>query len=162
MHSRPYGVRDAEWSLNADGTVITGVTGVDDEPAADPAESIEAAIERCSRMRPQDLFETFADMELAWGPNWSGSLKSLWLGEGEAIGDITVGEELAEHLGTEPMHPVLLDLCTGVAFPAFPALLAAEQGVPTCSCRCGTGRWSWGEDAPAVLLPREVAHQRPR
>jgi hypothetical protein len=25
------------------------------------------------------------------------------------------------------MHPVLLDLCTGVAFPAFPALLAAEQ-----------------------------------
>ena len=68
-------------------------------------------------------------MELAWGPNWSGSLKSLWLGEGEAIGDIVVGEELAEQLGTEPMHPVLMDLCTGVAFPAFPALLAAEQGV---------------------------------
>ena len=80
-------------------------------------------------MRPQELFETFADMELAWGPNWSGSLKSLWLGEGEAIGDIIVGEELAEQLGTEPMHPVLMDLCTGVAFPAFPALLAAEQGV---------------------------------
>ena len=80
-------------------------------------------------MRPQELFETFADMELAWGPTWSGSLKSLWLGEGEAIGDIVVGEELAEQLGTEPMHPVLMDLCTGVAFPAFPALLAAEQGV---------------------------------
>ena len=80
-------------------------------------------------MRPQELFETFADLELAWGPTWSGSLKSLWLGEGEAIGDILVGEELAEHLGTEPMHPVLMDLCTGVAFPAFPALLAAEQGV---------------------------------
>ena len=27
------------------------------------------------------------------------------------------------------MHPVLMDLCTGVAFPAFPALLAAEQGL---------------------------------
>src|ERR1700761_2431043 len=81
------------------------------------------------RMRPQELFETFADMELSWGPNWSGSLKSLWLGEGEAIGDISVGEELYEQLGTEPMHPVLMDLCTGVAFPAFPALLAAEQGV---------------------------------
>ena len=127
VHSRPYGVRDAEWSLNADGTVVTGV---DDEPAPEhPTDPIDAAIERMDRMRPQELFETFADMELAWGPNWSGSLKSLWLGEGEAIGDITVGEELAEHLGTEPMHPVLLDLCTGVAFPAFPALLAAEQGV---------------------------------
>ena len=126
VHSRPYGVRDAEWSLNADGTVVTGV---DDEPAPETAEAVDAAIERLNRMRPQELFETFADMELAWGPNWSGSLKSLWLGEGEAIGDIIVGEELAEHLGTEPMHPVLMDLCTGVAFPAFPALLAAEQGV---------------------------------
>jgi acyl transferase domain-containing protein/D-arabinose 1-dehydrogenase-like Zn-dependent alcohol dehydrogenase/acyl carrier protein len=126
VHSRPYGVRDAEWSLNADGTVVSGV---DDEPAPEDADPVDAAIGRLNRMRPQELFETFADMELAWGPTWSGSLKSLWLGEGEAIGDIVVGEELAEQLGTEPMHPVLMDLCTGVAFPAFPALLAAEQGV---------------------------------
>ncbi|MGB8790489.1 MAG: SDR family NAD(P)-dependent oxidoreductase, partial [Mycobacterium sp.] len=126
VHSRPYGVRDAEWSLNADGTAVSGV---EDEPVAEPADPVDAAIERMERMRPQELFETFADMELSWGPNWSGSLKSLWLGEGEAIGDISVGEELSEQLGTEPMHPVLMDLCTGVAFPAFPALLAAEQGV---------------------------------
>ncbi|HYX99803.1 MAG TPA: SDR family NAD(P)-dependent oxidoreductase, partial [Mycobacterium sp.] len=127
VHSRPYGVSDAEWSLNADGTAAAGAG---DEPeATDPAEPIDAAIERMERMRPQELFETFDDMELSWGPNWSGSLKSLWLGEGEAIGDISVGEELSENLGTEPMHPVLMDLCTGVAFPAFPALRAAEQGV---------------------------------
>ncbi|WP_406814829.1 type I polyketide synthase [Mycobacterium sp. M23085] len=126
VNSRPYGVADAEWALNADGTVVTGV---DDEPAADPADSIEAAIERLERSRPQLLFESFAESELEWGTTWSTSLKSLWFGDGEAIGDVTVGEELAEHLGTEPMHPVLLDLCTGVVFPAFPALLAAEQGI---------------------------------
>ena len=126
VHSRPYGVSDAEWSLNADGTAVAGVG---DEPEADPVEPVDTAIERMERMRPQELFETFDDMELSWGPNWSGSLKSLWLGEGEAIGDISVGEELSENLGTEPMHPVLMDLCTGVAFPAFPALRAAEQGV---------------------------------
>ncbi|OBK41726.1 polyketide synthase [Mycobacterium sp. 1245111.1] len=127
VHSRPYGVKDAEWSLNADGTAIAGVG---EEPeSVDAEEPIDAAIERMERMRPQELFETFDDMELSWGPNWSGSLKSLWLGEGEAIGDISVGEELSENLGTEPMHPVLMDLCTGVAFPAFPALRAAEQGV---------------------------------
>ena len=126
VHSRPYGVRDADWSLNADGTAVPGV---EVEPVADPADPVDAAIERMERMRPEELFETFADMELSWGPNWSGSLKSLWLGEGEAIGDISVGEELSEQLGSEPMHPVLMDLCTGVAFPAFPALLAAEQGV---------------------------------
>ncbi len=126
VHSRPYGDRDSEWSLNAEGTVVAGV---DDEPAPEHADPVDEAIERMERMRPQELFEVFADMELAWGPSWSGSLKSLWLGEGEAIGDVVVGEELAEHLGSEPMHPVLMDLCTGVAFPAFPALLAAEQGV---------------------------------
>ncbi|KWX56762.1 type I polyketide synthase, partial [Mycobacterium sp. NAZ190054] len=127
VHSRPYGVRDAEWSLNAEGTVVAGVG--DEEPVPQDADPVDEAIERLERMRPQDLFETFADLELAWGPTWSGSLKSLWLGDGEAIGDILVGEELAEQLATEPMHPVLMDLCTGVAFPAFPALLAAEQGV---------------------------------
>jgi len=126
VHSRPYGVRDAEWALNADGTVLAGL---DDDAVDTTTEAPDELIERCKRMRPQELFETFADMELAWGPNWSGSLKSLWLGDGEALGDITVGAELTEHLGSEPMHPVLMDLCTGVAFPAFPALLAAEQGL---------------------------------
>jgi NADPH:quinone reductase-like Zn-dependent oxidoreductase/NAD(P)-dependent dehydrogenase (short-subunit alcohol dehydrogenase family)/acyl carrier protein len=83
-------------------------------------------------MRPQQLFDTFADMELAWGPTWSTSLKSLWSGDGEAVGDVAIGEELAEQLGNEPIHPVLLDLCTGVAFPAFPALLGVgEDGEPT-------------------------------
>lgn len=126
VHSRPYGARDAEWSLNADGTVVTGV---DDEPASDAVDSVEVVTERLNRTRPQQLFETFSDMELSWGPTWSGCLKSLWVGEGEALGDVVVGDELTEHLGGEPIHPVLLDLCTGVAFPAFPALLAAEHGV---------------------------------
>ncbi|MGO9696737.1 MAG: type I polyketide synthase, partial [Mycobacterium sp.] len=125
VHSRPYGERDAEWSLNADGRVVAGV---DDEPAPEPVESIDAACERLGRTRPQQLFDTFADMELTWGPTWSTSLKSLWAGDGEAVGDIAIGEELAEQLGSEPVHPVLLDLCTGVAFPAFPAVLEAAEG----------------------------------
>jgi acyl transferase domain-containing protein/NADPH:quinone reductase-like Zn-dependent oxidoreductase len=127
VHSRPYGARDAEWSLNADGTVITGARSVGDEAEPAPENAIDITIERLSRTRPQQLFDTFADMELAWGPTWSTSLKSLWVGEGEAVGDVVVGDELAEQLGSEPIHPVLLDLCTGIAFPAFPALLAATK-----------------------------------
>ncbi|GAB1811578.1 type I polyketide synthase [Mycobacterium sp. MUNTM1] len=125
VDSRPYGVPDADWSLNADGTVVSGV---EDEPADDPAEPIDTVVERMERSRPQLLFDSFAESELEWGTTWSTSLKSLWIGDGEAVGDVTVGDELSEHLGTEPIHPVLLDLCTGVVFPAFPALLAAEQG----------------------------------
>ncbi|MFM9035290.1 MAG: type I polyketide synthase [Mycobacterium sp.] len=126
VHSRPYGVRDAEWSLNSDGTLLGGADTASPEPAAEPVDEVT---ERLTRTSPQQLFETFDEMELAWGPTWSTSLKSLWVGDGEAIGDVSVGDELAEHLGGEPIHPVLLDLCTGVAFPAFPALLAAQHGV---------------------------------
>ncbi|OBI99922.1 polyketide synthase [Mycobacterium alsense] len=125
VHSRPYGDRDADWSLNADGRIASGA---DDELAPASAESIDAVCERLDRMRPQQLFDTFADMELTWGPTWSTSLKSLWSGDGEAVGDVAIGDELAEQLGGEPVHPVLLDLCTGVAFPAFPAVLAPAEG----------------------------------
>jgi acyl transferase domain-containing protein/NADPH:quinone reductase-like Zn-dependent oxidoreductase/acyl carrier protein len=157
VHSRPYGVSDAEWSLNADGTLSKDASGTEAEPLTG-ADTIDVAIERMNRMRPQELFETFAAMELAWGPNWSGSLKSLWLGEGEAIGDIAVGEELAEHLGTEPMHPVLLDLCTGVAFPAFPALLAAEQGVSDLFLPLRYGRVDLREKMPPRFYCRARWH----
>jgi acyl transferase domain-containing protein/NADPH:quinone reductase-like Zn-dependent oxidoreductase/acyl carrier protein len=158
VHSRPYGVRDAEWALNADGTVFSGV---DDEPAPDPADSIDAAIERSERSRPQQLFETFAESELVWGTTWSTSLKSLWIGEGEAIGDITVGDELAEHLGSEPMHPVLLDLCTGVVFPAFPALVAAEQGVTDLLLPLRYGRVELREKMPRRFYCRGRWHPSP-
>ncbi len=124
VHSRPFGDRDADWSLNADGRIVSGV---DDEAASEPTESIDAACERLGRTRPQQLFDTFADMELTWGPTWSTSLKSLWAGDGEAVGDIAIGDELAEQLGSEPIHPVLLDLCTGIAFPALEAALAATE-----------------------------------
>ncbi|OBG32323.1 type I polyketide synthase, partial [Mycobacterium sp. E3198] len=127
VHSRPFGDRGAEWSLNADGRIVSGGADVADEPALEPAESIDAACERLGRARPQQLFDTFADMELTWGPTWSTSLKSLWAGDGEAIGDIAIGDELAEQLGSEPIHPVLLDLCTGIAFPALEAALAETE-----------------------------------
>ena len=148
VDSRPYGVPDAEWSLNADGTVATGLADEPVEPEPDPPESIETVIERLDRSRPQYLFETFAEKELEWGTTWSTSLKSLWVGDGEAIGDITVGEELAEHLGTEPMHPVLLDLCTGVVFPAFPALTAAERSMTDLFLPLRYGRVELREKMP--------------
>ncbi|WP_264077792.1 type I polyketide synthase [Mycolicibacterium houstonense] len=158
VHSRPYGERGADWSLNAEGTVVAGVSADEEEPAQ-PSDPVDEAIERLERMRPQELFETFADLELAWGPNWSGSLKSLWLGEGEAIGDILVGAELAEQLGAEPMHPVLMDLCTGIAFPAFPALLAAEQGVNDLFLPLRYGQVTLKEKMPRRFYCRARWHE---
>ncbi|MHC9295312.1 SDR family NAD(P)-dependent oxidoreductase [Mycobacterium sp. LTG2003] len=159
VHSRAYGERGADWSLNAEGTVASGIADGTDEAAVEDAEPVDEATERMNRMRPQELFETFADLELSWGPTWSGSLKSLWLGDGEAIGDILVGEELAEQLGSEPMHPVLMDLCTGVAFPAFPALLAAEQGVNDLFLPLRYGQVTLKEKMPRRFYCRARWHQ---
>ncbi len=54
VHSRPYGERSAEWSLNAEGTVREPAwttfgrgAGVGDDP-------VDEAIERLDRMRPQE------------------------------------------------------------------------------------------------------------
>jgi acyl transferase domain-containing protein/acyl carrier protein len=122
VHSRPYGDREADWSLNASGTVGTTI---EDAPMSDSGDSLDAALERLTRTRPQQLFDTFADNELSWGPTWCSSLKSLWVGTGEAVGDIAIGAELGEHIGGEPIHPVLLDLSTGIAGAAL--LAATEQ-----------------------------------
>src|SRR6185312_8226194 len=69
-----------------------------------------------------------------------------------------VGEELAEQLGTEPMHPVLMDLCTGVAFPAFPALLAAEQGVHDLFLPLRYGQVTLREKMPRRFYCRARCH----
>lgn len=161
VHSRPYGVREAEWSLNSDGSLLSGVdeeaaTPDTSNPASDP---VDEALERLARTSPQQLFETFNDMELAWGPTWSTSLKSLWVGEGEAIGDVAVGDELAEHLGDEPIHPVLLDLCTGVAFPAFPALLMAEHGAADLYLPLRYGQVELRENMPRRFYCRARWHE---
>ena len=134
-----------------------------DEPAPEQSDPIDAAIERLNRMRPQELFETFADMELAWGPTWSGSLKSLWLGEGEAIGDITrrrrtrrTPRNRADASGADgPVHRRRLPGVPGAAR----GRAGRERPVPAVAVRAGDAA---GEDASAVLLPREVARQRPR
>ncbi|MCV7175642.1 type I polyketide synthase [Mycolicibacterium sphagni] len=157
VHSRPYGVRDAEWSLNSDGSLLAGTDA--DEAVQDGAVSPDEAIEQMNRTRPQELFDIFHDMELAWGPTWSTSLKSLWVGQGEAIGDIAVGEELNEHLGSEPIHPVLLDLCTGVAFPAFPATLAAEQGMSDLFLPLRYGQVTVAEKMPRRFYCRARWHE---
>lgn len=157
VHSRPYGVRDSEWSLNSDGTLLAGVDP--DEGSPESTLSPDEAIEQMNRTRPQELFDIFHDMELAWGPTWSTSLKSLWVGQNEAIGDISLGEELTEHVGSEPIHPVLLDLCTGVAFPAFPATLAAEQGMSDLFLPLRYGQVTVAEKMPRRFYCRARWHE---
>ena len=64
VHSRPYGDREAEWSLNAKGSVVTGV---EDEPAPDPtdtADSLDVVLERLYGVSPQLLYYVFVEKDL--------------------------------------------------------------------------------------------------
>ena len=56
------------------------------------------------------------------------------------------------------MHPVLMDLCTGVAFPAFPALLAAEQGVNDLFLPLRYGQVTLREKMPRRFYCRATWH----
>src|SRR5262249_25336153 len=116
VHSRPYEDREAPWSLNASGTLITEPSGA---PVTENRDSLETVLERMTPKRPQLLFDGFAQQELRWGPTWLTSLTAIWSGHKKALGEISVGEELAPHVGDEPIHPVLLDLCCGISGAAL-------------------------------------------
>ena len=122
VHSRPRSDRDALWSLNASGTIELEAAA----PQSPFDEPLDSVISRMSPLLPQRLFDGFAESELNWGPNWANSLQALWADGPEALGEIKAGDELAEHLASEPIHPVLLDLCTGVAGAVL--LAAAPAG----------------------------------
>ena len=163
-HSRctavPTVTEKPEWSLNARARSSPVST---DDAAPDPADSVDAALERLTRTRPQQLFDTFADNELAWGPTWRSSLKSLWVGTGEAVGDIAVGAELGRTRGPRA-DP------SGVARPLHRNRRCGAAGgrrrvrrrrgsVPAAAVWAGRAT---RPDAIAVLLPCPVADRRRR
>jgi hypothetical protein len=56
---------------------------------------------------------------------WRSSLTALWFGDKEALGEVNIDEALEPYLSDEPIHPIVLDICTGMSA----ASLAAEPGV---------------------------------
>ena len=107
----------------------------------DPADSIDVVLERLTRTRPQQLFDAFAENELALGADVAFVAEVALGRDREAVGDITVGDELAEHIGREPIHPVLLDLCTGIAGAA---LFAAAEARRRCGSVLAAAVWTGG------------------
>ncbi|MGE0059761.1 MAG: SDR family NAD(P)-dependent oxidoreductase, partial [Dehalococcoidia bacterium] len=111
IHSRPSDDKEAQWSLNAGGTLVPAAK---EALGADAGETIDTIVQRMTPKLTQELFDGFEENDLKWGPTWRTSLNALWEGENESLGEIRVGEELGAHLTGEALHPVILDLCTGV------------------------------------------------
>ena len=161
VHSRPYGDRESLWSLNAGGAVGIPWSGCRGRRTGRPMDSV---LEKLKRIQTAAAVRRVRRQRAGLGATWCSSLKSLWVGVGEAVGDIAVGAELAEHLGTEPIHPVLLDLCTGVA--GRPCSKGPAGG--GCGIRPVSAVAIWPASASRERMPlrfdcrRDMAHRRCR
>ncbi len=163
VHSRPYGVPDAEWSLNADGTVLTGVSDVERRAGTRSG----GPHRRGNR---------------AVGPHPSTAPVRDLRREGAGMGDYLVhvpqiavgrrgrGDRRCHRRRRTRRTPRNRADPSGAArsvhrsrLPGVPGAYRGgtsdERSVLAIAVRAGRAS---GEDASAVLLPREVAYRRPR
>jgi acyl transferase domain-containing protein/NADPH:quinone reductase-like Zn-dependent oxidoreductase/acyl carrier protein len=70
-------------------------------------------------MSPEDCYKTFAEMGLHYGPAFQG-IERLWRKDGEALGQVRLGEHLALESHKYCFHPAFLDPCFQVLFGAIP------------------------------------------
>ena len=68
---------------------------------------------------PEDCYKTFAEMGLHYGPAFQG-IERLWRKDGEALGQVRLGEHLALEGDKYCFHPAFLDPCFQVLFGAIP------------------------------------------
>ncbi|MFD8015976.1 type I polyketide synthase, partial [Streptomyces sp. NPDC059762] len=112
VHSRPEGDDDAEWTLNA-----TGTLGVDPAPVLDDLTAWPPA-----GAEPADVdlvYDRFTANGQAYGPVFQG-LRAAWVHDGDIYAEVTLPEETdIEGFG---VHPALLDA-------ALHALMAGRPDV---------------------------------
>jgi acyl transferase domain-containing protein len=93
----------APWREHARGLVVPAA------PEAPPRHDLAEIRRRCPRpAEPAAEAGPAAEPPIAWGPHWQ-SLRSLHLGDGEAVAEVELDPELAGDLERWVLHPALLD-----------------------------------------------------
>ncbi|MDJ0702360.1 MAG: SDR family NAD(P)-dependent oxidoreductase [Leptolyngbyaceae cyanobacterium MO_188.B28] len=72
---------------------------------------IDALREQLPPLDSKTLTDMYAGVSLVFGPMLQ-AVRQAWGGNGTALSEIEVPDELASQLAGEPMHPVLVDACT--------------------------------------------------
>ena len=75
---------------------------------------------------PEDYYRAFARIGLNYGPAFQG-IERLWRRDGEALGQVRLGDHLAAEAGKYGFHPALLDACFQTFFGAVPQEIAAAN-----------------------------------
>jgi acyl transferase domain-containing protein/acyl carrier protein len=121
--SRP-AAAESGWAQHA--SMRLRSTPDDREPL--PAQSLSAARGRCrAKVSPQDCYDTFSKVGLNYGVRFQG-IKGFWYGEGEALAEVVLPEQLRESVeGDYHFHPALLDACLQTVLGAVPGLFRTRE-----------------------------------
>jgi acyl transferase domain-containing protein/acyl carrier protein len=110
--------RSGDWVLHASGEIRAareGVASRDPEPAA-----LEAVQARCPKEIPgDDLYARLEGNGLQYGPCFRG-IERVWLGDGEALGQLRVPPALESEVDAYWLHPAVLDAAFQVLAAATP------------------------------------------
>jgi acyl transferase domain-containing protein len=102
--------KDKEWTEYASGQIARNQKRI---PADQNVAEIRA---RCSSRRIDfdEQHRTRQERYFDFGPRWR-NLRSLHIGEREALAELQLGQNFSADIETWPVHPALLDLATGSA-----------------------------------------------
>ena len=104
IHGRGEG--ETEWTLHAEARA-----GWEARPPEAGGTDVEGLKQGLSEADAAALYRSFAAAGVEFGA-WFRPLRTLWLGTGEALGEVSLPEGL--EAGAEGVHPVLLDGCLQV------------------------------------------------
>ncbi|AOX00475.1 hypothetical protein BJP34_14335 [Moorena producens PAL-8-15-08-1] len=93
------------WTLHTEGKLRE--QKIDSEPTVANLEALKASCPQ--QIEVKDYYQQFQAQGIDYGVSFQG-LKQLWCGEGQAIGEIQLPEELVRDLTNYQLHPALLDV----------------------------------------------------
>lgn len=111
IHSRTKKTQ-ASWELNASGVILPP------QKLSINRIPLETVRNRCAdHLNGEGCYEKFKTMGFDYGPSFQG-ITRLFMGKGEALGEITVPESLKADLDRYRIHPAILDATIQVVFGA--------------------------------------------
>ena len=122
LHSAAAG-SDA-WTVQASARILQGP--VPDRPDA-PGEDLEALRRRLSETwNGESFYRELAGIGPEFGPRFRG-VERVWVGSGEALGEVVAPEVVRREARTFVFHPGLLDSCLQTAAGALPNRASARE-----------------------------------
>jgi acyl transferase domain-containing protein len=108
---------EGDWQLHFRGRIVR-----DPAPEKGRRWSLSEVLARCPREIPRkEVYRQAERRGYHYGPAFQG-LERIWVGQGEAVGEVRVCEALRDELAAYEMHPAILDACCQTIIPLLPSV----------------------------------------